>query len=72
MLRKFSWMALCCAVQPSMVKVLRGRPSPDAPGDGHYGPVLSVTAHPTLPLLASAGYEGDAVVRVWQLQEGSE
>lgn len=49
-----------------LLGVLRGRPSADAPGQGHCDAVLSVAAHPTLPVMASAGHERDRAVKIWK------
>ena len=47
--------------------LLRGRPTADAPGDGHCAVVLGVDACGARgrPLLASAGGEADRTVKLW-------
>lgn len=42
----------------------------DTPGPGHSGAVLCVAAHPTRPLLASAGRDPDNTVKLWSAEGG--
>ncbi|KAL6767783.1 MUT11 [Auxenochlorella protothecoides x Auxenochlorella symbiontica] len=49
-----------------LLGLLRGRAGPDDPGEGHCDVVLSVAAHPHLPVLASCGHERDRSVKIWR------
>ena len=48
--------------------ILRGRPSPDAPGGGHCATVLVVDAAQKVGcmLIASGGHTGDGTLKIWQ------
>lgn len=50
-----------------VVGLLRGRPTADAPGDGHCSIVLSVDAamEAGRQFIASGGHHGDGAVKVW-------
>jgi hypothetical protein len=48
-----------------VVQQLPGRDSSEQPGDGHCAAVLCVAAHPSKPMLASAGHEPDCSVKIW-------
>jgi hypothetical protein len=56
-------LLLFCALQ--LVQQLPGRSSSEQPGDGHCAAVLCVAAHPSRPVLASAGHDPDCTVKIW-------
>jgi WD40 repeat protein len=43
----------------------------DKPGSGHSAAVLCVSAHPTQPLLASAGHDPDNTVKIWSAEDSA-
>jgi WD40 repeat protein len=57
-------LAVCC---PQIAGILRGRPSPDAAGDGHCNTVLTVDAAMAAgrELIASGGHMGDGTIKIW-------
>lgn len=48
-----------------VVQVLQGRPSKDAPGEGHCDAVLAVACHPKETMIASGGLTADCTVKIW-------
>ena len=50
---------------PQVVQVLQGRPSKDAPGEGHCDAVLAVACHPKETMIASGGLTADCTVKIW-------
>ncbi|KAK9846338.1 hypothetical protein WJX81_001869 [Elliptochloris bilobata] len=48
-----------------VVQVLPGRPSKDAPGEGHCDAVLAVACHPKETMIASGALGADCTVKVW-------
>lgn len=62
------------ATMALLLQVLQAIPpkqAGDDPGPGHAGTVLCVAAHPTLPLMASAGHEPDCTVKLWSAEPSS-
>ena len=54
-----------------IVGILRGRPTADAPGDGHCSTVLSVDAAVEVGrrLIASGGQLGDGCIKIWEFRD---
>jgi hypothetical protein len=54
-----------------IVGILRGRPTADAPGDGHCSTVLSVDAAVEVGcrLIASGGQLGDGCIKLWEFRD---
>uniref|UniRef100_A0A383VEF5 WDR5-like beta-propeller domain-containing protein n=1 Tax=Tetradesmus obliquus TaxID=3088 RepID=A0A383VEF5_TETOB len=48
-----------------LVQQLPGRSSSEEPGDGHCAAVLCIAAHPSRPVVASAGHDPDCTVKIW-------
>ena len=46
-------------------QLLPGRPSADAPGDGHCDTVVALDVHPTRRLLASGALDADRTIKLW-------
>ena len=54
--------------QRSIVGILRGKASKDAPGDGHCDVVHSVDTNSLAPIIGSAGGSKDKTVKLWKYQ----
>lgn len=72
--RPLGTMLTQAATMALLLQVLQAIPpkqAGDDPGPGHAGTVLCVAAHPTLPLMASAGHEPDCTVKLWSAEPSS-
>lgn len=54
-----------------IVQVLAGRPSADSPGSGHCAPVLGVSCHPRISMIASSALASDCTIKLWADSAGS-
>jgi COMPASS component SWD3 len=54
--------------QRHIAGILRGRPGPDSPGDGHCDVVLSVDTNTLEPIIGSAGGTRDKTVKLWRYE----
>lgn len=50
----------------SIAGILRGRATPDSPGNGHCDVVYCVDSNPATPMLATAGGARDRTIKLWK------
>ena len=55
-----------------IVQKLEGRPSSDAEGIGHFAPVLGISCHHRMSMIASGALSPDNSIKLWVDLTGDE
>ena len=58
----------CPPAKTQVAQRIPGRAEPSDPGNGHCDAVLCIDAHPTRPMLVSAGHKKDRTAKLWEHQ----